>query len=143
MFEGASGHHPWRGLAVTAAVAGALTGALGSCAKRDRLTFPTSPNGIGPVSSIDRPAGDTTISAGPDFIVTGRTIDLDGVDTVYFEATGGVTTFAPFIAASDSVRFGLPFTTAGLSGHTILIRVFGVDRFGNRGDTASRQLVIQ
>ncbi|MEP6573058.1 MAG: hypothetical protein ABJD11_10200 [Gemmatimonadota bacterium] len=123
-------------------LAGALFGALLSCS-RDRLTFPAGPNGTGPVTTIDQPGSDTTVSAGPEFFVTGRTIDLDGIDTVYVESTGGVSNFAPSVVGSDSFRFGFPFTTLGLSGDTINIRIFGVDRLGNRGDTASRQLVIQ
>jgi len=65
------------------------------------------------------------------------------VDTVYFETEGGVSGFPPFIASSDTVRFGLPITTGGLSGSTITVRVFGVDVLGIRGDTAIRHLTIQ
>ncbi len=97
----------------------------------------------GPTSTIDRPTIDTTLTAGPTFFVTGRTGDADGVDTVYFETEGGVSGFAPFIAHSDTVRFGLPITTNGLSGATITIRVFGVDVLGTHGDTAIRHLTIQ
>jgi hypothetical protein len=77
------------------------------------------------------------------FFVSGRTGDSDGVDTVYFETDGGVSAFPPFVASADTVRFGHPITTNGLSGSTITVRVFGVDRLGTHGDTATRQLMIQ
>jgi hypothetical protein len=65
------------------------------------------------------------------------------VDTVYFETEGGVSNFQPFVGTLDSVRFGLPITTSGLSGAVITVRVFGTDERGNRGDTAIRVLTVQ
>jgi hypothetical protein len=122
---------------------GAVVLVLG-CNTRDRLTFPNpGPAGSGPQTIIDRPLADTTVTAGPGFIVTGFTRDPDGVDTVYFETEGGVTTFPPFVHGDDSVRFALPLTTSGQSGQTITLRVFGTDRLGNRGDTATRQITVQ
>jgi hypothetical protein len=99
------------------------------CQERDRLTFPDPGDGVGPVTTIDRPNGsDTTVSAGPEFIINGRTIDPDGVDTVYFLVSGGSDNFGPFIPrpVSDTVRFGLPITTFGHAGDTILVQVHGV-----------------
>lgn len=117
-----------------------------ACQERDRLTFPTPPDGIGPVTTIDQPAGpDTTVSAGPACFVNGRTIDLDGVDTVYFLVTGGNNNFLPLrpTGKTDTVRFGLPITTFGLSGSTILVEVYGVDSQGNHGVPSSRQIVVR
>jgi hypothetical protein len=123
---------------------GALAGLALACNTRDRLTFPNpGGGGVGPSSVIDRPGVDTTVSAGPDFLVTGYTADPNGLDTVYFETVGGVTSFQPFIGGGDSLRFGLPLTTLGQSGQTILVRVFGTDRQGIRGDTAIRQVTVQ
>jgi hypothetical protein len=123
---------------------------LGSaCAERDRLLFPSGPSagdGVGPITLIDRPLGaDTTVNAGPEFFVNGRTVDPDGVDTVYFFVIGGTDNIPPFrpTPASDTVRFGLPISTAGLEGDTIHIQVFGVDVRGNRGSTASRRIFVQ
>jgi len=115
------------------------------CGERERLTFPNVPPGPvgGPTTTIDRPQVDTTLQAGPAFFVTGRTGDTDGVDTVYFETEGGVSAFPPFVASSDTVRFGLPITTNGLAGETITVRIFGVDRLGHHGDTDTRRLTIQ
>ena len=116
------------------------------CDERDRLTFPTPSDGVGPVTMIDQPNGaDTTVPAGPEFFVNGRTIDPDGVDTVYFLVTGGNQNFQPFVPrpASDTVRFGLPLTTTGHSGDTMLVQIHGVDSQGNRGNTAIRQVVVQ
>jgi hypothetical protein len=116
-----------------------------SCEERDRLTFPTPGDGVGPVTMIDQPTGsDTTVPAGPEFFVNGRTIDPDGVDTVYFLVTGNQN-FNPFRPnpPTDTVRFGLPITTFGHAGETIVVQIFGVDSEGNRGSTSTRQIAVQ
>ena len=116
------------------------------CEERDRLTFPSPGDGIGPVTTIDQPNGpDTTIFSGSDFLVTGRTIDPDGVDSVYFFVIAGNQTFHPFhpTPVTDTVTFGLPVTTTGHSGETFTVQIHGVDVHGNRGTTSSRQLHIQ
>jgi hypothetical protein len=123
-----------------------VTALATGCDERDRLTFPTPGDGIGPVTTIDQPNGsDTTVSAGPDFFVNGRTIDPDGVDTVYFLVTGGNQSFQPFRPnpPTDTVRFGLPLTTIGHEGDTILVQVHGVDSQGNQGGVSSRQIVVE
>lgn len=122
----------------------ALTAAA-ACNERDRLTFPTpgGPGGDGPATVIDVPAGDTTVGDTLPLFVTGYTTDEDGVDTVYFEIDGGVSNFQPFVGSSDSVRFGLPLTTAGQAGEFITVRVFGTDERGNRGDTAIRVITVE
>jgi len=117
----------------------------GGCEERDRLTFPTPGDGVGPVTMIDQPTGsDTTVPAGPEFFVNGRTIDPDGVDTVYFLVTGNQN-FNPFRPnpPTDTVRFGLPITTSGHAGDTILVQIFGVDSEGNRGSTSTRQIAVE
>ncbi|MGH7509277.1 MAG: hypothetical protein ACREMZ_07375 [Gemmatimonadales bacterium] len=116
------------------------------CDERDRLTFPSPGDGAGPVTTIDQPDGpDTTVSAGPDFFVNGRTMDPDGVDTVYFLVIGGNQNFNPFHPdpPAESVRFGLPITTTGHSGETFTVQIYGVDPLGNRGDVATRQIHIR
>jgi hypothetical protein len=126
-------------------VAGAIAFA-GACAERDRLTFPNQSDGIGPVTLIDQPGGsDTTIDAGPTFFVNGRTIDSDGVDTVYFLVAGGSQGFPPLRPAppADTVRFGVPLSTSGRSGQAIQLQVYAVDRQGNQGAPASRQIIIR
>lgn len=135
----------WRGpLLLAAAVAAAA-----ACAERDRLTFPSDPepgDGVGPITVIDRPNGsDTTVPAGPEFFVNGQTIDPQGVDTVYFLVIGGSDNIPPFRPnpPSDTVRFGVPITTNGNSGDTILVRIHGVDREGNQGSPASRRIFVQ
>ena len=123
--------------------AGALTMA---CEERDRLTFPSPSDGVGPITMIDQPnGGDTTVRAGPEFFVNGRTIDPDGVDTVYFLVTGGNQNFQPFRPnpPTDTVRFGLPISTFGRSGDTILVQIHGVDSEGNRGTTSSREIAVE
>jgi hypothetical protein len=117
-----------------------------ACNDRDRLTFPDPGDGIGPVTMIDRPNGsDTTVSAGADFVVQGRTVDQDGVDTVYFLVIGGNQHFNPFVPspATDTVRWGLPLSTTGRAGSTITVQVYGVDIQGNHGAPSIRQVVVR
>lgn len=118
---------------------------LGGCGTRDRLIFPgTGPSGAGPHTVIDRPVGDITVSGDSAiFFVTGYSVDPDGLDSVYFETVGGLSTFQPEVVSRDSLRFGLPLTTGGLAGDTILIRVFATDQLGSRGDTAIRRIAVQ
>lgn len=137
-----AGFPAWRG---TLAAAAAL--ALGTaCDERERLTFPTPSDGVGPVTTIDQPNGaDTTIFPGSDFFVNGTTVDPDGVDTVYFFVIGGNQNHSPFSPnpTQTTVRFGLPVTTFGHSGATFEIQVYGVDVLGNRGRTSSRLIHIR
>jgi hypothetical protein len=128
---------------IEAARVGAALG-LAGCNTRDRLVFsPSPPPGSGPLTTIDNPSLDTTVTAGPDFLVTGFSRDSDGVDTIYSETQGGVSNFPPIIGMADSVRFGLPLTTNGQGGQTITLRVFAVDRLGARGDTAIRRITVR
>lgn len=140
MSKGSPGRPGKRFRALAALVIG---GFAWCCSDRDRLTFPAPGNGVGPTTQIDRPQQDTFITAGPNFIVNGLTVDPDGVDTVYFLIGGGKDNFQPFIGPQDSVRFGLPLTTSGLAGHIVVVEVFATDTKGNRGDTATRVLNIQ
>jgi hypothetical protein len=125
------------------------TALIGGCAERDRLTFPDdtggSGDGIGPVTAIDEPgASDTSIVEGDQFILTGRSVDPDGVDTVYFDVAGLNVSFAPLRGeGADTVSFGLPLSTIGFSGATVQVRIHGVDRLGNVGQSVSRQLHIE
>jgi hypothetical protein len=117
-----------------------------ACAERDRLTFPSQGDGIGPVTLIDQPGGgDTTINAGPTFFVNGRAIDSDGVDTVYFLVAGGSQGFPPLRPTPpvDTVRFGVPLSTSGRSGQAIQLQIYAVDRQGNQGAPVSRQIIIR
>ena len=126
-------------------IAPGVIGLATGCAERDRLTFPNQTDG-GPVTLIDLPGGsDTTIDAGPTFFVNGRTIDTDGVDTVYFLVTGGSQGFPPLHPSSrtDTVRFGVPISTSGRSGQAIELQVYGVDLQGNQGGPAVRQIIIR
>lgn len=123
-----------------------LAGFIAGCEERDRLTFPDPGDGVGPVTLIDRPIGpDTTVTAGPQFFISGRTIDPDGVDTVYFLVSGANQNFQPFRPSppTDTVHFGLQIVTSGQSGDTIDVGVLGVDSQGNRGNISSRRIFIQ
>jgi hypothetical protein len=117
-----------------------------ACNERDRITFPDPGDGIGPSTTIDQPNGsDTTVDAGADFVVQGRTVDLDGVDTVYFLVIGGNQHFNPFVPRppTDTVRWGLPLSTTGRAGSTITVQVYGVDIQGNQGHPSTRQVSVQ
>lgn len=121
-----------------------FAGALG-CDTRDRPDFSPggAPNGLGPATTIDAPTQDTTVPAGPALFVNGRSLDQDGIDTLYVLTEGGVTAFSPFVDLGTTFRFGLPITTNNLTGAVITVRIFGTDRLGNRGDTATRQITVQ
>jgi hypothetical protein len=129
-----------------ARLAAVLVVLAAACQGRDRLTFPDPGDGIGPVTMIDQPNGsDTTVDAGPDFFVNGRTVDPDGVDTVYFLVTGGNQNFNPFRPSptTDTVRWGLPLSTFGRSGSTITVQIYGVDLQGNQGAPSVRQVIVR
>jgi hypothetical protein len=116
-----------------------------ACNERDRITFPDPSDGIGPATTIDQPnRSDTTVGAGGDFVVQGRTVDLDGVDTVYFLVIGGNQHFNPFVPRppTDTVRWGLPLATTGRSGSTMTVQVYGVDIQGNQGPPSTRQVIV-
>jgi hypothetical protein len=116
------------------------------CEERERLTFPDPGDGVGPLTLIDQPNGpDTTVTAGPQLFISGRTIDPDGVDTVYFLVSGGNQSFQPFRPSppADTVHFGLQIVTSGQSGDTILIGVLGVDSDGNHGNVSSRRVIVR
>jgi hypothetical protein len=129
------------------ALVASVTIMLGSgCDERERLTFPTPSDGVGPVTFIDQPNGaDTTVFAGALFSVQGSTTDQDGVDTVYFFVTGAGQGFSPFTpeVAQTTVRFSLPLATFGYSGETFEVQVYGVDALGNRGGTSSRLIHVR
>jgi hypothetical protein len=117
-----------------------------ACEERDRLTFPSPSDGVGPITTIDQPNGaDTTVFPGSDFFVNGRTVDPDGVDTVYFFVIGGNQNFHPFHPEplTETVTFGLPITTFGHSGETFTVQIYGVDALGNQGGVSTRQIHIR
>jgi hypothetical protein len=122
---------------------------IGGCAERDRLTFPDdtdgSGDGVGPVTTIDQPgASDTVIVEGDRFVLSGHSTDPDGIDTVYFDVNGLNVGYRPLPGeGADTVRFGLPLSTLGFSGATVLVGIHGVDMLGNVGQTVSRQLHIR
>ena len=129
-----------------ARLAAVLVVLAAGCQERDRLTFPDPGDGIGPVTMIDQPNGsDTTVDAGPNFFVNGRTVDPDGVDTVYFLVIGGNQNFPPFRPSppTDTVRFGLPVSTTGRSGSTMTVQIHGVDIQGNQGAPSTRQIIVR
>ena len=125
------------------AVAGFLLALVG-CSSRDRLTFPNSNDGEGPSVTITDPSQDTTVQAGPAALVSGRVVDSDGIDTVYFDVQGGLSSFPPLLANGvDTVTFSLPISTNGLSGTTISIAISAVNVAALHGDTAIRQVIVQ
>jgi hypothetical protein len=116
------------------------------CDDRERITFPTPSDGVGPVTTIEQPAGaDTTIFPGGLFSVQGATVDPDGIDTVYFLVNGGGQSFPAFVPnqLQTTVTFSLPLATFGYSGQTFEVQVYGVDNVGNRGGTSSRLIHIR
>ncbi|HJP55856.1 MAG TPA: hypothetical protein VJ847_02385 [Gemmatimonadales bacterium] len=130
--------------AIRKGVGALLLAALATaCTDRERLTFPSEGDQRGPITFIDQPGtGDTTVHAGPQMPLSGKTIDPDGVDSVYIVVLGGNETFHPFAVARDTARFGVSISTSGLAGNTMIVLVFGTDQLGNRGDTAVRRVVV-
>lgn len=124
-----------------------LAVALLACNERDRLTFPSNggeDDEQGPVTVIDNPSTDTTLDEGDPFVLSGRSLDTSGVDTVYFDIEGGGVNFSPLSGeGQDTVRFGLLIPTIGNLGQTITITAHAVDLRGNRGTTSIRRLTIR
>ncbi len=124
-----------------------LAGLLLACDERERLTFPSNLPGNddqGPITVIDAPARDTTLTEGEPFIVSGRSIDPNGIATVFFLVENGDVNFSPVDGAgSDTVRFGLPIPTVGRFGQTITITVHAEDTLSNLGGPAIRRLTVQ
>ena len=125
----------------------AAAGFLVACGERDRLTFPepNPGNGSGPFTNVTRPAvTDTTVIEGDLLVLSGYSLDPDGVDTVYFEVSGAGQGFAPLLGqGDDSVPFAIQLSTLGNSGGTIVVQAFAVDVFGQRGSSALRQIHIE
>ena len=125
---------------------GALALLMG-CGQRDRLTFPVENHGDGqgPVTEITQPAQpDTVVIEGDLLIIQGRAFDPDGIDTVYFEVGGIGQGFAPIAGeGADTVNFALQLSTLNHSGATVILRAYGVDRLGDQGGPASRQIRIE
>lgn len=127
-------------------VSAALVAGLGACDERARLVFEPETDSQGPDTSIDVPeTADVEVPAGPQFSVSGRSVDPNGVDSVYFVVVGGNEQFAPFVANEfqDTVRFSIPISTFGKAGETVQVLVFATDLLGARGDTATRRLIIR
>jgi hypothetical protein len=120
---------------------------LMGCGERDRLTFPSNEPGgddEGPVTTIEDPSADSTLTEGDFFLVGGRSVDDNGVDSLYIEVAGTGQAFLPVSGeGEDTVAFGIPIPTIGLSGTTVVVRVRGVDVLGNVGLTAGRRLQIE
>ena len=123
-----------------------LLAGLSACDERARLIFGPPSDSQGPDTTIDSPeTADAHIPAGPQFHVSGRSVDPDGVDTVYFDITGGNEQFMPFVpnVFQDTVNFSIPVSTFGKAGDVVNVRIFATDLHGVRGDTASRRLLIE
>jgi len=123
-----------------------IVAVAGGCLERARIGFEPDTDNEGPTATIDVPeTAEITVPEGPLYDVAGRVADVDGVDTVYFELFGAPEQFQPHVPSSfdDTVRFSIPITTAGRSGNTVTILVFGTDLEGVRGDTATRRVVIE
>jgi hypothetical protein len=124
-----------------------VLGMASGCSERDRLTFPVEHpgDGVGPFTNITRPSvPDTTVIEGDLLILTGYSVDPDGIDTVYFEVSGAGQGFAPITGeGADSVTFALQLSTLGNSGGNILVRAYAVDGVGDRGSASVRSISIE
>jgi hypothetical protein len=130
------------------AVWGVLLALLLGCEERDRLIFDSDPDDDnGPTSQISNPSTDTTLTAQDarsTFTVEARTVDPNGVDTVFIEVTPTTLSYPPIHAGgADTVTFGFTLPLGNLVGQTITVGVFGVDVIGNVGLIVARELTIQ
>jgi hypothetical protein len=118
---------------------------LAACGERERLTFPSGSDEVGPVTEILSPAvDDSIIREGTPFVLSGRSSDLDGVDSVYFDVQGVPVLLSPLKASgADTTFFGVPIPTLGHSGVTVVVRIYAVDLLGQQGEPASRQFRIE
>ena len=115
-----------------------------ACEERDRLTFPSEPVGVGPVTTIEDPSVDTVLSAGVVYVVGGRAVDPDGIDSLYFEIGGSGQGFLPAAGHGETeVIFGLPLHTQGLAGAIVAVRVRAKDILGHTGEAVTRRLTIE
>jgi hypothetical protein len=124
---------------------GVLLALLMGCEERDRLVFaPELVDEEGPISHIDTPSQDTTLTSGDPFIIGGYTVDPGGVDTLYIEVGGANLSYLPLDGEGrDTLTFSISLPTRGLFGRTITIGVHGVDMIGNVGPTITRRLTIE
>ena len=124
---------------------GVLLALLVGCEERERLVFEPEPvDQEGPISHIDPPSSDTTLTAGDTFVIGGRTVDPSGVDTLYIEVEGANLSYLPLDGeGKDTLNFAITLPTQGLLGRTITVGVHGVDLIGNVGPTITRRLTIQ
>jgi hypothetical protein len=122
-------------------------GVLAGCDERARLTFPVENpgDGVGPFTSITHPAvADTTVNEGDLLLLTGYSLDPDGVDTVYLEVSGAGQSYAPVLGeGADSVPFALQFSTFGRGGSSIIVQIHAVDVIGNPGVISDRVIRIE
>jgi hypothetical protein len=135
------------GLLRTVGAGPAIALLLSACSTRDRVTFPTQEtgDGFGPTTTITVPdRADTTVTEGDVFFVQGQTVDGDGVAAVFIELGGLDQAFTPIDGqGADTVRFAIPLSTIGHLGDTAIVRVHGVDRVGDQGPPAIRQIFIR
>jgi hypothetical protein len=118
-----------------------------ACGTRERVTFPTqnTGDGFGPLTTILVPdRADTVVTEGDVFFVEGLTTDDDGIASVFIELGGLDQAFLPIDGEGrDTVRFALPLSTIGHLGDTAVVRVHGLDRVGDEGPPAVRQIFIR
>jgi hypothetical protein len=124
---------------------GVFLALLVGCEERERLVFDPEPvDQEGPVSHIDPPSRDTTLTQGEVFLIGGRAVDASGVDTVYIEVEGANLSYLPLDGEGrDTLNFAFGLPTQGLQGHTITVGVHGVDVIGNVGLTLTRRFTIE
>ncbi len=125
---------------------GVLLVLLAGCGERERLVFGPDPieDREGPITHIDPPATDTTLTEGDLFVMGGRTVDPSGVDTLYIGVEGANLSYLPLDGeGQDTLHFAINLPTLGLFGRTITVGVHGVDVFGNVGPTVTRRFTIE
>jgi hypothetical protein len=116
-------------------------GLLLACPERNRLTGPTSGNGVGPEITIIDPAQDITMTAGSAIFVRGFAFDEEGVDSIYFDK---LTSFTIQPAGGvPRVDFSIPLDLVGSAGDTVTITIYASNLEHVRGDPVTRRIRLR
>jgi hypothetical protein len=132
--------------ALRGALPAAAALALGACGDRPRITF-QSDDDVGPTTTIQVPAQDTSATDGTFVLITGFSADEDGVDSVFFETEGTPERFPTFIVPAserrDTVTWSIQVSTRLLQGNVISIFANATDPLGNIGTAAVRRILVK
>ena len=112
-----------------------------ACPTRDRLTGPTTGNGIGPEITITDPSQDVVMTGGAAIMVRGVAFDEEGVDSIFFDDFATIT--AQSGGGQPRVDFAIPLHLIGASGDTVAITIYAANLKHVRGDAVTRRIQLR